>query len=340
MDTRIFASNRRHARGAASFIVIISILILLAIAAAGWFLVIKPNRDAVTAAQAPAAVVKKSTVTKAAPPPKNVAAMSTAQLLSEASQALKEQRLLAPAGNNAFEFYLQVLQREPNNQVAKDALRETFPFGANAAEQDINSRDFAAAQRDIDLLAKADPDNYTLTILRSKLDAQRKTATKEQQDAQAQLLAQQQALKDQAAAAQKAAADRARKEELAKQQAQSKAQSQPQQTNEAGQANAAPEPAQPKQVVIQNAVLVKSVRPRYPPVAQRRRQQGWVEVQYTVDTDGTVSDVTAIDAEPAHVFNRAAVDAVKRWEFRPALNNGKPFPVTMRKRIVFSLGGN
>ena len=72
-------------------------------------------------------------------------------------------------------------------------MRETFPFGANEAEQEINNRNFADAQREIDLLAKADPDNYTLTILRSKLDAQRKTASQEQQQAQAALLAKQQA---------------------------------------------------------------------------------------------------------------------------------------------------
>jgi protein TonB len=65
--------------------------------------------------------------------------------------------------------------------VASDALRETFPFAATSAEQVINSRDFNEAQRQIDLLAKADPTNFTLTILRSKLDAQRKLLDKQQQ---------------------------------------------------------------------------------------------------------------------------------------------------------------
>lgn len=339
MDTRMFSINRRFARGAASSTVMISILILLAIAAAGWFLVIQPNLEARHSMEAPVVVAKKVASASSAPPPANVAAMTTDQLLSEASKAVKDERLLAPAGNNAFEFYLKVLERQPNNQVAKDALRETFPFGANEAEQDINNRNFNEAQREIDLLARADPENYTLTILRSKLDAQRKTATKEQQQAQAQLLAQQQA------AAQRAAAAAAAKNKPADQ-GQSVAQETPSKPARAkpqapSAAQGKPETAQaaPKQrSIIQGAVLVKQVAPRYPMSARLRGQQGWVDVQFTVQDDGSVSNVTAIDADPRHVFERSAVDAVERWKFRPALNNGKPFPVTMRKRIVFRLG--
>jgi hypothetical protein len=78
----------------------------------------------------------------AAPAPENVEAMGTDQLLAEARKAMNEQRYLAPAGNNAFEFYLKALEREPGNPVATDALRETFPFAASAAEQAINARNF------------------------------------------------------------------------------------------------------------------------------------------------------------------------------------------------------
>src|SRR3546814_21021828 len=45
-------------------------------------------------------------------------------LLAEARAAMNEQRYLAPAGNNAFEFYLRVLEKDPGNKVASDALRE------------------------------------------------------------------------------------------------------------------------------------------------------------------------------------------------------------------------
>ncbi len=329
---------RCRARGAVSSSLLFTIIIIAVIAVAGWFLVIRPHLNAVQGEQLSGAVASKSTVRKkAAPAPANVAAMSTDQLLAEAAKAVKDERLLAPAGNNAFDFYLKVLERQPNNPVAREALRETFPFGANEAEQDINNRNFAEAQREIDLLAKADPDNYTLTILRSKLDAQRKTASQEQQQAQAQQLAKQQAAQKQQAAA----AARKKQEQQAAQEA-AAAKKAVQQTASSNQPAAKPasqetEPAQAA-VTIQNAVLINSVQPRYPRQAIRMNQSGWVDVQFTVNVQGDVVNAKVLDATPRRVFDRAAINAVSRWKFRPALRNGKPFPVTMTRRIEFNLG--
>lgn len=332
----MFTANRRRARGAVSSSLLFTIIIVVVIAAAAWFLVIQPHMSAVQGDQAPAVVAKKEAAAKAAPAPANVSAMSTDQLLAEASKAVREERLLSPAGNNAFEYYLKVLERQPDNAVAKEALRETFPFGANEAEQEINNRNFADAQREIGLLAKADPDNYTLTILRSKLDAQRKTASQEQQQAQTALLAKQKTAQRQ----QQAAEERRKQQQQAAQEAPPK-KAPEQSSNTTAVAKKAPvkqpEPAQPT-VQIQDAVLVSSVQARYPTAAFRRHQQGWVQVQFTVDTDGNVTDARVQDAKPKRVFDRAALRAVDRWKFRPALRNGQPFPVTMSRRIEFKLG--
>lgn len=312
---------------------VVAIVVILAlVAAAAWFLIFRPHQQAVMQQQ-PAR--QSQVAAKQAPPPANVAAMTTDELLAEARKAMNEQRLLAPEGNNAFEFYLKVLERQPGNQVAQDALRETFPFGANAAEQAINQRDFANAQREIDLLAKADPDNYTLTILRSKLDAQQKLMGREQQLAEQQRQqAEQQALQAQ----QKAAADQLAQQQQATQQAAAR-QAAAEKAAQAAPTAPAPPPAPvPQAVQIQDAVLVNAAKPRYPTVAQRRNQEGWVDVEFTVGTDGQVADAHVVDAQPKHVFDRAATDAVERWEYKPALRNGQPMAVTMRRRIVFSLG--
>lgn len=309
------------------------VLILVLVAAAAWFLIFRPHQQAVMQQQP---VAQSQAAAKQAPPPADVAAMSTDELLAEARKAMNEQRLLAPQGNNAFEFYLKVLERQPGNQVAQDALRETFPFGANAAEQAINQRDFASAQREIDLLAKADPDNYTLTILRSKLDAQQKLMGREQQLAEQQ----RQLAEQQASDAEK----RAAAEQLAQQQQAAQAAAARQAAAEQAAQAPKPEPqpaapvAQPQPVQIQDAVLVSAPKPRYPTVAQRRNQEGWVDVEFTVGTDGEVADAHVVDAQPKHVFDRAATDAVERWEYKPALRNGQPMAVTMRRRIVFTLG--
>lgn len=265
-------------------------------------------------------------------PPANVEAMDLNQLLAEARKAMNDHRVLAPAGNNAFEFYLKALEKQPGNPVATDALRETFPFAASGAEQAINGRDFNEAQREIDLLAKADPANYTLTILRSKLDAQRKLLDKEQQQA----LEQQ---RQQQLAADKAAADKAAADKLATQQ---KAQPSEQKAPTAVAATNTPATAEPnkpaaQQVVSTEPVMTKYVQPRFPTQAQRTRTQGWVLVGYTVDTEGNVGGVQVVDAQPRHMFDREAVNAVERWKYKPATRNGTPVEAKLQKKIEFKL---
>src|SRR6202042_1041347 len=75
--------------------------------------------------------------------------------------------------------------KEPNNVSARDALREGFPFFTGPAEQYINAGNVEEANRVIDLLTKVDPNNFTLNILRSKLDAKKKQVDHDQQVAAA-----------------------------------------------------------------------------------------------------------------------------------------------------------
>lgn len=345
MDTRYIRHARRRARGAVRPAAIAIVAVVAVLAAASWFLIIKPHQDLLEAEAGghPSTPVTAGHVAAPAPPA-NVAAMSLNQLLSEARKAVNEQRLLAPSGNNAFEFYLKVLEKDPGNQVASDALRETFPVGASVAEQAINQRDFNEAQRQIDLLAKADPANYTLTILRSKLDAQRKLQDREQQlasdkEKQTQLAAQK-------AASDKAEADRqaaeAQQKAVAEQQqrATQARLAQQQQTEAARQpaTSAAPATAAAtSSAATHGPVLVRNVSPRYPVTAVRANQEGWVEVSFTITPDGNVDDVKVVDAEPRHVFDRAAVEAVSRWKYQPATQDGAPVASQDKRRIVFKL---
>ncbi|HEY4147085.1 TonB family protein [Pinirhizobacter sp.] len=333
----------RLVRGSTSQMLIAVIAVFFALAVAAYFLVYLPNKAAVeqingapTVGQAPAAATSVAA-------PTDVDRLSVDQLLSEARKAMNDRRLVAPAGNNAYEFYLKALERQPGNAVAADALRETFTFASGSAESAINQRDFAEAQREIDLLAKADPENYTLTILRSKLDAQRKTLDREQQqllDQQRQAALAQQQQKEAAARAlaeQQAAAETARQQAAA---AATKAAAPRATAPGAATGNvAAVTHATPSDdVKITDAVLTHRVNPRYPTAAQRANQEGWVDVEFTVSGTGGVDAVSIVDAQPKHVFDRSAIDAVSKWEFTPATRNGEPMPVTMRRRIEFKLG--
>jgi periplasmic protein TonB len=344
MDTRYILDTRRHARGAIRPLVIAIITVIALLAVGAWFLIIKPHQELVMADAGGHPSTPVSASTRAAPPPPaNVAAMDVNQLLAEARTAMNEQRYLAPAGNNAFEFYLRVLEKDPGNKVASDALRETFPFAAPSAEQAINSRDFNEAQRQIDLLAKADPTNFTLTILRSKLDAQRKTLDKQQQDALDQQKAQQ-------LAAQKATTEKQAADQLAEQQ---KAQLTEQQkvkqshgSEQASQPTAAAQPAATEATAnagaatggeTSDAVLLKSAAPTYPSTALRSQQSGWVVVAYSVGTDGRTADVHVVDAQPKHVFDRAAIEAVNRYLYKPAMKDGVAISTTRQLKVEFNL---
>lgn len=341
MDTRNPSSTRAAVRGRVNTTLIAAIAVLALLALGAWFLIIQPHQQALLADGAGPSPLPSAAGTAAAPPPPaNVAAMDANQLLAEARKAINERRYLAPAGNNAFEFYLRVLEKQPDNRIASDALRETFPFAAGSAEQAINAREFDEAQRQINLLAKADPANFTLTILRSKLDAQRKMLDKQQQ----QVLDQQKA---QLAATQKATAEKAEADRLAQQQAQAAAAQQrtaaaraPATTTRA-QAPATAATADAAQsttaVASTDAVLERASPPRYPTDALRRRQSGWVVVSFTVDADGRTSDMEVVNSEPRRVFDRAAMDAVARYRFKPATHNGVAVTTKRQQRIEFSL---
>ena len=278
---------------------------------------------------APAATAAAPAASAPAPAPE----MTQDQLMKAASTAFGEKRYVAPQGNNALEYYLQVLAKDPKNHIAESALREMFPFATGAVEQEINGGSLDEAARVIDELAKFDPSNYTLTILRGKLDAKKKQADHDQQVA--------------AAAAQAAAAKAAADQKAAAQAAAApapvaaapppveKPAPPPVEKPAPAPAVATPAPAP----VTTPAQLLKSVPPSYPPEAYRSRQQGWVEVAFTITTDGKVANAKVASSQPTRVFDQAALEAVRRWTFKPRMVNGQPAEEQATRRIEFKLGG-
>ena len=82
---------------------------------------------------------------------------------------------------------------------------------------------------------------------------------------------------------------------------------------------------------------VRYVDPEYPAGARERGLSGWVELEFTVNPDGGVSDVNVTAAEPTGVFEQAAMSAVRRWRFEPVRRNGAAVEQRARIRIRFSL---
>ena len=72
------------------------------------------------------------------------------------------------------------------------------------------------------------------------------------------------------------------------------------------------------------ALLRSTADPKYPMEAVRRSQEGWVRISYVVGADGKVIDPIIEDYVGNSRFKKAALRAVKRWRYEPALLNGQP----------------
>ncbi|MDC8637849.1 energy transducer TonB, partial [Xanthomonas hortorum pv. hederae] len=94
---------------------------------------------------------------------------------------------------------------------------------------------------------------------------------------------------------------------------------------------AAPAAAAPS---AQSLRPISTPAPRYPPEALRASTSGEVLVELTVGTDGSITASRVLRANPPRVFDREALNAVKRWRFEPVAA-----PVTTRRTLSFNPGG-
>ena len=79
------------------------------------------------------------------------------------------------------------------------------------------------------------------------------------------------------------------------------------------------------------------VTPEFPSAARQRALSGWVDVQFMVLNDGSVSDISVVGADPAGAFEQSATDAVRKWKYRPILRDGQPINQRARVRVRFAL---
>jgi periplasmic protein TonB len=80
-------------------------------------------------------------------------------------------------------------------------------------------------------------------------------------------------------------------------------------------------------------LLISSVMPIYPQIAQLAGVDGDVVVQASIDSDGNVS-ATKVLAGPM-MLRLAATDALRRWKYEAATLDGKPVATEMTVRIRF-----
>ena len=106
-------------------------------------------------------------------------------------------------------------------------------------------------------------------------------------------------------------------------------------------ANVAPQEVEQSSTVLPIAASAltrtKYVAPRYPRAAQRRSLTGWVELEFTVDVDGSVLNVSVNNSDPGITFVNSAVTAVEKWEFEPIIENNVAVQKRASVRMMFAV---
>jgi len=87
---------------------------------------------------------------------------------------------------------------------------------------------------------------------------------------------------------------------------------------------------------VQMKGLVRKVDPVYPKDAKKKHVSGTVVLHVIVAADGSVQSAACVSGPD--LLKQAAIDAVKKWRFKPILLNGEPVEVDTTLQVVFALG--
>ena len=235
---------------------------------------------------------------------------------ARAERALAAGRILAPAGDNAIEHYLDA-RAQPSERVrARAALAELQPYVLIAAEQAIARGDGREAARLQALIARIDSGAPALPRLRASLDAL--VRAREARDADGAATA----MPSPAAGASAAAVERigataatepvispAHAPEPPPAAAPATA------TVQAPPPSSLPTPPASRGVEARTPRLLQDAQPRYPLPALRARIEGEAQVAFTIQPDGSVRNARLLSSTPPGMFEASALAVAQRWRF-------------------------
>jgi len=86
---------------------------------------------------------------------------------------------------------------------------------------------------------------------------------------------------------------------------------------------------------VADSLKIHDAQPHYPREAQEQGIDGDVILQATIDTKGNLVNLKVVQGDP--ILVKAAVDAVKKWKYRPYILKGEPVDVDTTIKIQFHL---
>ena len=79
------------------------------------------------------------------------------------------------------------------------------------------------------------------------------------------------------------------------------------------------------------------MQPLYPVFEDGRKPQGWVLLQFDVNTSGRVEKAKVVESRPAKLFDQVTLNVAKDWRFRPKVKDGKRVrQKNTRARLLFT----
>lgn len=95
----------------------------------------------------------------------------------------------------------------------------------------------------------------------------------------------------------------------------------------------APAVADSEPKISSGVVPLERIPPKYPARAANRHIEGWVKIEFTITASGTVENAVVVEAQPAEIFDEAALKAINQWTFKEKIVNG----IAVEQRAVQTL---
>lgn len=84
-------------------------------------------------------------------------------------------------------------------------------------------------------------------------------------------------------------------------------------------------------------VPIFTIPPNYPRMAKRRNIQGYVILNFTIDTKGLVKDIVIKEAKPKGYFEKSAIEAIAKWRFQPKYSGLEAIEQLAQQKLEFTL---